>query len=71
MKRNKIISGAPGYNKPNAATIPAQMLIHRKVVLQNKMIGCTLYSILDLLDRSSNELLLITHENGQESAHSD
>ena len=32
------------YNKLNAATIP------RKDVLQNNMVGCTLYSALDLVD---------------------
>ncbi|KAE9335540.1 hypothetical protein PR003_g12952 [Phytophthora rubi] len=34
----------------NAATIPAQKPIPRKDVLQNNMVGCTLYSALDLVD---------------------
>ena len=38
------------YNKLNAATIPAQTPIPRKDVLQNNMVGCTLYSALDLVD---------------------
>ncbi|KAG2821941.1 hypothetical protein PC113_g22400 [Phytophthora cactorum] len=38
------------FNKPNAATIPAQTPIPRKDVLQNNMVGCTLYSALDLVD---------------------
>ncbi|KAG2975395.1 hypothetical protein PC120_g25850 [Phytophthora cactorum] len=38
------------FNKLNAATIPAQTLIPRKDVLQNNMVGCTLYSALDLVD---------------------
>ena len=37
-------------NKLNAATIPAQTPIPRKDVLQNNMVGCTLYSALDLVD---------------------
>ncbi|KAG3189343.1 hypothetical protein PC128_g11797 [Phytophthora cactorum] len=38
------------FNKLNAATIPAQTPIPRKNVLQNNMVGCTLYSALDLVD---------------------
>ena len=38
------------YNKLNAATIPAQTPIPRKDVLQNNMVGCRLYSALDLVD---------------------
>jgi hypothetical protein len=34
----------------NAATIPAQTPIPRKDVLQNNMVGCTMYSSLDLVD---------------------
>ncbi|CAH0518847.1 unnamed protein product [Peronospora belbahrii] len=34
----------------NAATIPAQTPIHRKDVLQNNMVGCTMYNALDLVD---------------------
>ena len=37
------------YNKLNAATIPAQTPIPRKDVLQNNMVGYTLYSALDLV----------------------
>ena len=39
------------YNKLNAATIPAQTPIPRKYVLHNNMVGCTMYSALDLVDR--------------------
>ncbi|GMF42704.1 unnamed protein product [Phytophthora fragariaefolia] len=38
------------FNKLNAATISAQTPIPRKDVLQNNMVGCTLYSALDLVD---------------------
>ena len=38
------------YNKLNAATIPAQTPIPRKDVLQTNMVGCTIYSALDLVD---------------------
>ena len=38
------------YNKLTAATIPAQTPIPIKDVLQNNMVGCTLYSALDLVD---------------------
>ncbi|GMF21234.1 unnamed protein product [Phytophthora fragariaefolia] len=38
------------FNKLNAASIPAQTLIPRKDVLQNNMVGCTLYTDLDLVD---------------------
>ncbi|KAG3154367.1 hypothetical protein PC128_g22367 [Phytophthora cactorum] len=38
------------FNMLNAATIPAQTPIPRKDVLQNNMVGCTLYSALDLVD---------------------
>ncbi|KAG3128345.1 hypothetical protein PI126_g21442 [Phytophthora idaei] len=38
------------FNKLNAATILAQTPIPRKDVLQNNMMGCTLYSALDLVD---------------------
>ena len=38
------------YNKLNAATIPDQTPIPRKDVLQSNMVGCTLYSALDLVD---------------------
>ncbi|KAG2819500.1 hypothetical protein PC113_g22723 [Phytophthora cactorum] len=37
-------------NKLNSATIPTQTPIPRKDVLQNNMVGCTLYSALDLVD---------------------
>eukprot|EP00644_Phytophthora_capsici_P012690 jgi/Phyca11/113116/e_gw1.23.588.1 len=37
-------------NKLNAATIPGRTPIPRKDVLQNNMVGCTLYSALDLVD---------------------
>ncbi|GMF62196.1 unnamed protein product [Phytophthora fragariaefolia] len=36
------------FNKLNAATIPAQTQIPRKDVRQNNMVGCTMYSALDL-----------------------
>jgi len=38
------------FNKLNAATIPTQTPIPRKDVLQNNMVGCTMYSALDLVD---------------------
>ncbi|CAH0522642.1 unnamed protein product [Peronospora belbahrii] len=38
------------YNKLNAATIPAQTPIPRRDVLQNIMVGSTMYSALDLAD---------------------
>ena len=38
------------YNKLNEATIPAQTPIPRKDVLQNNMVGCTMYRALDLFD---------------------
>ena len=38
------------YNKLNAAIIPAQTPIPRKDVLQNNMVGCTMYIALDLVD---------------------
>ena len=38
------------YNKLNATTIPAQTPFPRKDVLQNNMVGCTVYSALDLVD---------------------
>ena len=38
------------YNKLNAATIPAQTPVPIKDVLQNNMVGCTMYSALDLVD---------------------
>ena len=38
------------FNKLNAATIPASTPIPRKDVLQNNMVGCTMYSALDLVD---------------------
>ena len=38
------------YNKLNAATIPVHIFIPRKDVLQNNMVGCTMYSALDLVD---------------------
>ncbi|POM78560.1 LOW QUALITY PROTEIN: Reverse transcriptase [Phytophthora palmivora] len=38
------------YNKLNNATVPAQTPIPRKDVLLNNMLGCTLYSALDLVD---------------------
>ncbi|KAG3150478.1 hypothetical protein PC128_g23170 [Phytophthora cactorum] len=37
------------FNKLNAATIPAHTPIPRKDVLQNNMVGCTLYSAPDLV----------------------
>ena len=48
-KRNGKCRIVHAYNKLNAATIPAQTPIHRKDVLQNSMVGCTLYSALDLV----------------------
>ena len=39
------------YNKLNAATIPVHIFIPRKDVLQNNMVGCTLYSALYLVDK--------------------
>ena len=41
---------ASGYNKLNAATIPAETPIPSKDVLQNNMVGCTMFSALDLVD---------------------
>ena len=38
------------YNKLNGATIPAQTPIPRKDVLQNNMVGCTMYSTFELVD---------------------
>ncbi|KAG3117323.1 hypothetical protein PI124_g3389 [Phytophthora idaei] len=38
------------FNKLNTATIPAQTPIPRKDVQQNNMVGCRLYSALDLVD---------------------
>ncbi|CAH0475116.1 unnamed protein product [Peronospora belbahrii] len=38
------------YIKLNAATIPTQTPISRKDVLQNNMVGCTMYSVLELVD---------------------
>ena len=38
------------YNNLNAAAIPAQTTIPRKDVLQNNMVGCTIYCALDLVD---------------------
>ena len=38
------------YNKLNAANIPAHKPIPQKYVLQNNMVGCTMYSALDLVD---------------------
>ncbi|POM62200.1 Pol protein [Phytophthora palmivora] len=38
------------YNKLNNATVPTQTPIPRKDVLLNNMSGCTLYSVLDLVD---------------------
>ena len=38
------------YNELNAATIPAQTPVPIKDVLQNNMVGCTMYSALDLVD---------------------
>ena len=38
------------YNKPSAATIPAQTPIPQKDVLQNNMVGCAMYSALELVD---------------------
>jgi hypothetical protein len=45
----------------NAATIPAQTPIPRKDVLQNNMIGCTMYSALDLVDRYYQLLMRASH----------
>ncbi|KAE9335693.1 hypothetical protein PF008_g13369 [Phytophthora fragariae] len=45
------------FNKLNAATISAPTPIPRKDVLQNNMVGCTLYSALDLVD-SYDQLLM-------------
>ncbi|KAE8997644.1 hypothetical protein PR003_g17115 [Phytophthora rubi] len=39
-----------GFNKLNAATIPASTPIPRKDVLQNNMAGCTIFSALDMVD---------------------
>ncbi|GMF28386.1 unnamed protein product [Phytophthora fragariaefolia] len=38
------------FNKLNAATIPASTPIPRKVMLQNNMAGCTVFSALDTVD---------------------
>jgi hypothetical protein len=38
------------FNKLNVATIPASMPIPRKDVLQNNMVGCTVFSALDMVD---------------------
>ena len=38
------------YNKLNAATIPDQTPISKIHVLQNNMVGCAMYSALDLVD---------------------
>ena len=38
------------FNELNAATIPAQTPIPHKDVLQNDMVGCTVYSALDSVD---------------------
>ena len=38
------------FNKRNATTITAQKSISRKDVLQNNMLGCTMYSALNLVD---------------------
>ncbi|OWZ00916.1 Pol Polyprotein [Phytophthora megakarya] len=46
------------FNKLNAATIPAQTPIPRKDVLQNNMVGCTMYSALDLVDGYYQLLML-------------
>ncbi|KAG3080701.1 hypothetical protein PI125_g20367 [Phytophthora idaei] len=54
------------FNKLNAATIPAQTPIPRKDVLQNNMVGCTLYSALDLVDG----FLPIAHESVRCTAYS-
>ncbi|KAG3073623.1 hypothetical protein PC121_g8577 [Phytophthora cactorum] len=46
------------FNKLNAATISAQTPIPRKDVLQNNMVGCRLYSALDLVDRYYQLLII-------------
>lgn len=38
------------YSKPNAATISAKTPFSEKYVLQNNMVGCTLYSALNIVD---------------------
>ncbi|CAH0476941.1 unnamed protein product [Peronospora belbahrii] len=38
------------YKKLNAANVPAQTPIPRKDVFQNNMVGCTMYSALNLVD---------------------
>ncbi|GMF22950.1 unnamed protein product [Phytophthora fragariaefolia] len=38
------------FNKLNAASLPAQTPIPKKDVLHNNMVGCTLYSALNLVD---------------------
>uniref|UniRef100_H3H363 CCHC-type domain-containing protein n=1 Tax=Phytophthora ramorum TaxID=164328 RepID=H3H363_PHYRM len=38
------------FNKLNAATIPASTPIPRKDVLQNNVVGCTIFSALDMVD---------------------
>ena len=55
------------YNKLNAATIPAQTPIPRKDVLQNNMVGCTVYSALDLVD---GYYQLLMRASQAKSAHS-
>ena len=46
------------YNKLNAASIPAQTPIPQKDVLQNNMVGCAMYSALELFDGYYQLLML-------------
>ncbi|POM73642.1 LOW QUALITY PROTEIN: Reverse transcriptase [Phytophthora palmivora] len=50
QKAKRQVAHCPCFYKLNAATIPAQMPIPRKDDLQNNMVGCILYSALDLVD---------------------
>ena len=49
---------AHAYNKLNAASIPAQTPIPQKDVLQNNMVGCAMYSALELVDGYYQLLML-------------
>ena len=45
------------YNKLNAVTISAQVPIPRRNVFQNNMVGCTVFSALDLVDGYYQQLM--------------
>lgn len=45
------------YNKLDAVTVPEQTSIQRKDILHNNMVGCTMYSALDLVDVSCQLLM--------------